>query len=99
MYFGARPPGAGHLSDSPFLVFPKTVFVHALLYTGVGNGLMYVTSMVAVQHYFLKKRAMATGFAVAGSGVGTLVFGYLTQYLIETMGWRKTLIIEVCIHT
>ena len=36
---------------------------------GVGNGLMYVTSMVTVQHYFSKRRAMATGLAVSGSGV------------------------------
>ena len=39
---------------------------------------MYVTSMVAVQHYFSTKRAMATGIAVAGSGVGTLFFGLVS---------------------
>ena len=47
---------------------------------------MYVTSMVAVQHYFDKKRAMATGLAVSGSGVGTLVFGFLTQTLLDSFG-------------
>lgn len=62
--------------------------------TGIGNGMMYVTSMVAVQHYFDKKRAMATGLAVSGSGVGTLVFGILTQKLLDTLGWRYTLVVE-----
>ena len=34
---------------------------------------MYVTSMVCVQHYFSNRRAMATGLAVSGSGVGIVV--------------------------
>ena len=61
---------------------------------------MYVTSMVTVQHYFESKRAMATGIAVSGSGVGTLVFGFLTQYLLDHFGWRNCLRIEVglCIY-
>ena len=64
---------------------------------GVGNGLMYVTSMVAVQHYFDTRRAMATGLAVSGSGVGTLVFGVLVQVLIDNFGWRWAMVIEGCI--
>ena len=62
--------------------------------SGIGNGLMYVTSMVAVQHYFDSKRSMATGLAVSGSGVGTLVFGFLVQFLIDSYGWRWTMVIE-----
>ncbi len=58
---------------------------------------MYVTSMVAVQHWFDRKRAMATGLAVSGSGVGTLVFGFLTQYLLDTFDWQWTLRIEALI--
>jgi len=77
--------------------FATNVYVLYFTYgglTGVGNGLMYVTCMVAVQHYFSKRRALATGIAVAGSGLGTLVFSYVTQVLIQETGWRKTLIIE-----
>ncbi|ELU17411.1 hypothetical protein CAPTEDRAFT_225743 [Capitella teleta] len=62
--------------------------------TGIGNGLMYVTSMVAVQHYFDKRRAMATGLAVSGSGVGTLTFGLLTRSLTDRLGWRWALVVE-----
>ena len=65
------------------------------LLAGIGNGLMYVTSMVTVQHYFEKKRAMATGIAVSGSGMGTLVFGFLVEWLISRFGWRDALRIEV----
>ena len=55
---------------------------------------MYVTSMVAVQHYFDSKRSLATGLAVSGSGVGTFVFGFLLQMLINMYGWRWTMVIE-----
>ena len=58
---------------------------------------MYVTSMVAVQHWFDRKRAMATGLAVSGSGVGTLVFGFLTQFLLDSFDWQWTLRIEALI--
>ena len=58
---------------------------------------MYLTSMVAVQHWFDRKRAMATGLAVSGSGVGTLVFGFLTQYLLDSFDWQWTLRIEALI--
>ena len=67
------------------------------LFEGVGNGLMYVTSMVTVQHYFDKRRAMATGIAVSGSGVGTLTFGLLTSYLLDEVGWQWTLRIQAAI--
>jgi len=77
--------------------FAPNIYVLYFTYgvvTGIGNGLMYVTSMVTVQHYFESKRAMATGIAVSGSGVGTLVFGFLTQYLLDQYGWRNCLRVE-----
>jgi MFS family permease len=59
--------------------------------TGVGFGLMWSTSIVAVGKYFTTKRPTATGIAVAGSGVGTLVFSSISAHLIQTIGWRATL--------
>ncbi len=66
---------------------PNVVIVHP----GIGNGLMYLTSMVVVQHYFDKRRAMATGIAVSGSGVGMLIFSYATQLMLDDFGWQWTL--------
>ena len=40
---------------------------------------------------------MATGLAVSGSGVGTLVFGFLTQFLLDSFDWQWTLRIEALI--
>lgn len=43
--------------------------------------------------YFDRKRAFATGIAVCGSGIGTLVFAPLAQILIDEYGWKGMIII------
>lgn len=47
--------------------------------------------MVSV--YFDKRRAMATGIAVCGSGIGTFVFAPLVTALNDEYGWRGTTLI------
>jgi predicted MFS family arabinose efflux permease len=42
----------------------------------------------AVQRWFVRRRAFASGLAVSGIGVGTLVMPPLASSLIETLGWR-----------
>lgn len=49
---------------------------------------MYLPSIVMVGHYFDKKRALATGIAVCGSGTGTFVFAPLGSYLVSEYGWK-----------
>ncbi|CAL4105294.1 unnamed protein product, partial [Meganyctiphanes norvegica] len=60
--------------------------------TGLGLAVCYVAGIVIVAFYFEKKRSLATGIAVAGSGIGTFVFAPLIQYFIDNFGWRLTLI-------
>ncbi|KAK8721255.1 hypothetical protein OTU49_012858 [Cherax quadricarinatus] len=60
---------------------------------GVGFGLIYVPAVIATGFYFEKRRALATGIAVCGSGIGTFIFAPLNNYLIATMNWRWTLIV------
>ncbi|VBB35587.1 unnamed protein product, partial [Acanthocheilonema viteae] len=50
-----------------------------------GFGLIYLPSIVTVGYYFEKKRSIATGIAVAGSGVGTFVLPPLCIVLINRM--------------
>ena len=57
---------------------------------GVGIGLSYVPSVAAVQRWFVRRRGTASGIAVAGIGVGTLVGAPLAHALIHTVGWRQT---------
>lgn len=55
---------------------------------GVGIGLSYVPSVAAVQHWFVNKRVLAGGIAVAGIGAGNLLVPPLAAWWIELWGWR-----------
>ena len=57
-------------------------------FTGVGFGLMYLCTYVMIGHYFEKYRALATGIASCGSGVGTFIFAPLSVALINSYGWK-----------
>lgn len=61
--------------------------------TGAGFGLIYLPAIVSVTCYFDKKRAFATGIAVCGSGIGSVVFAPLTEFLIVAFGWRGAMIV------
>lgn len=60
---------------------------------GFGISIEYVTSLVVVAFYFEKKRALATGLAVCGSGIGTFLFAPLLKYLMDEYDWRGALLI------
>ncbi|KAK7078555.1 hypothetical protein SK128_024200 [Halocaridina rubra] len=61
--------------------------------TGLGLAVCYVAAIVIVAFYFEKKRSLATGIAVAGSGIGTFIFAPFIQYLVDFWGWRLGFII------
>jgi OFA family oxalate/formate antiporter-like MFS transporter len=55
---------------------------------GLGVGCSYVPVLGAVQRWFVKRRGFASGLAVSGIGVGTLVMPPLASFFIDTLGWR-----------
>uniref|UniRef100_UPI000665186D MFS transporter n=2 Tax=Burkholderiaceae TaxID=119060 RepID=UPI000665186D len=55
---------------------------------GFGVGCAYVPAVGAVQRWFVRRRGRASGLAVAGIGVGTLVMPPLASALIAQVGWR-----------
>lgn len=55
---------------------------------GLGVGASYVPVLGAVQRWFLRRRGFASGLAVSGIGVGTLVMPPLASFLIDHLGWR-----------
>lgn len=57
---------------------------------GGGIGLAYVPVLAAVQRWFVARRALASGLAVSGIGVGTLMVAPLAAWLIERFDWRVT---------
>ncbi|OUC46346.1 transporter, major facilitator family protein [Trichinella nativa] len=69
----------------PFLMFSYGIL------GGIGFGFIYLPACVFVSYYFDKKRALATGIAVSGSGFGTFVFAPMTVALIDHFGWQGVL--------
>lgn len=69
------------------------VYVTYSLGIGLGVGFSYVPSLAAVQRWFVRRRGFASGMAVAGIGVGTLIMPPLATWLIGTVGWRTTYVI------
>ncbi|XP_074040298.1 monocarboxylate transporter 1 [Leptinotarsa decemlineata] len=61
--------------------------------TGIGFGLIYLPAIVSVTTYFEKKRSLATGIAVCGSGFGTFIFAPIINKLLAEYGWRGSILI------
>ncbi|XP_045769561.1 monocarboxylate transporter 2 isoform X1 [Maniola jurtina] len=61
---------------------------------GIGLCMIYMPAVLVVGFYFERWRALATGLALCGSGVGTFVFAPLTKYLLSTYDWNTTLVIH-----
>jgi OFA family oxalate/formate antiporter-like MFS transporter len=60
---------------------------------GLGAGCSYVPVVGAVQRWFVRRRGFASGLAVSGIGVGTLVMPPLASLFIEALGWRNAYLI------
>ncbi|XP_033731276.1 monocarboxylate transporter 13-like [Pecten maximus] len=74
--------------------FSQSLNVLLIFYSiagGIGIGIIYLPSIVIIGVYFDKRRALATGIAVSGGGVGAFVFAPITEHLLETYGWRGTM--------
>jgi MFS family permease len=60
---------------------------------GLGVGCAYVPAIGAVQRWFARRRGFASGLAVSGIGVGTLVMPPLASLLIDDLGWRGAYVV------
>ncbi|TPX36010.1 hypothetical protein SmJEL517_g01788 [Synchytrium microbalum] len=59
--------------------------------SAVGTALCYFPGATLPAQWFDKKRGLATGIAVAGTGLGGLTKSLLIQYLLDTLGSHWTL--------
>ncbi|XP_075535622.1 monocarboxylate transporter 13-like [Dermacentor variabilis] len=71
----------------------KFLYFSLGLITGTGFGFTLLPAIVCVTSYFDRRRSLATGITVCGSGVGTFVMAPLVQALVRAYGWKGTLII------
>jgi len=79
---------AGALVLASFARSVEMLYLTYSIGVGLGIGLTYVPSVGAVQPWFTKNRAFASGLAVAGIGAGNFVVPLLAAWWIALLGWR-----------
>ncbi|KAF5093441.1 hypothetical protein D0Z00_004062 [Geotrichum galactomycetum] len=67
------------------------LYVTLGLLQGVGIFLVYIPSSSLVPGWFDKKLGLANGVAMAGSGLGGVVFTLAAQHIIDTSGVRSSM--------
>lgn len=95
--FDARGPrimialGSAALVVSIMLLGECTKYWHFVLdfsiLGGIGASLLFTPAVSSVSHYFLRRRALATGLATTGGSMGGIVFPLMLQALIPKLGW------------
>ncbi|XP_047465928.1 monocarboxylate transporter 12-B-like [Mugil cephalus] len=61
--------------------------------TGLGFALCYTPAIALVGCYFRRRKALAYGIAMSGSGIGTFVLAPAVTLLIERYSWRGALLV------
>lgn len=87
------------------IAFCSSYFASSVLYLyitygvigGIGFCLIYIPAVLTVGYYFERWRALATGIAMCGSGVGTFIMNPFSSYLIRELGWRGALVAQAFI--
>ncbi|XP_055998590.1 monocarboxylate transporter 12-like isoform X4 [Ostrea edulis] len=61
--------------------------------TGVGFGLVYSPCFTVVNFYFKRRRALAIGIVLFGTGVGSVLFPFLYKMLLDLYGLQGAVIV------
>ncbi|CAD5215874.1 unnamed protein product [Bursaphelenchus okinawaensis] len=90
---GAIIAAAGFLISVMVPALPVLYFTFGIV-GGVGYGLIFLPAVVIVGQYFSEKRALATGIAVCGSGIGTSLLSYINPIVLGLLNnnWRFFLV-------
>ncbi|XP_041066122.1 monocarboxylate transporter 12-B [Carcharodon carcharias] len=78
---------------SSFATCLEYLYLSLGVLTGCGYALAYSPAVSIVGKYFCKRKAVAYGLAMSGSGIGTFVLAPVVQLLIEQYSWRGALLI------
>lgn len=110
--FGSRRvalAGAALLSGGLALVSTQATLVGVIFsfsfFVGGGIAFSFQPAVYLIPLWFRRKRGLATGIAVSGSGIGTLVVAQVLAFCINAYGWRMALrqlavgigIVQVCV--
>lgn len=64
------------------------VLVGYSVVAGCGFGMMYIPSVVGAAPFFNKRRSLAIGICLCGSGIGTFTLAPITEFILNSYGWR-----------
>ncbi|XP_052265175.1 uncharacterized protein LOC127867780 isoform X2 [Dreissena polymorpha] len=82
---------------SSLVPHPALIVVFFGAIGGTGLGIAYLPSKVIIAQWFQHKRALATGFAVMGVGVGYLVFNSMVKQLLMSWNWKHIVAIMAAV--
>jgi MFS family permease len=57
------------------------------------NSIGFGPHVALIPRWFVQKMGLASGLALSGIGIGALVLSPLTEFIIESMGWRSAFLI------
>jgi len=63
------------------------------LLAGIGAGLCTTPSVIVINSYFVKKRALASGICLSGAAFGSFTLPILVEYLVRQYRFRGTMLI------
>jgi OFA family oxalate/formate antiporter-like MFS transporter len=75
---------------SGFIQTKLQLYITYGLISGFGGGIIYLPPIATAPKWWPDRRALATGFAVVGLGLGSFIMGPLATWIIQNpaMGWR-----------
>lgn len=83
--------GSLFLVTGVLLMGISTAYWHFILTIGIlagsGSSLIFTPAVSSVGHFFLLRRAWATGIAATGGAAGGVVFPLMLQALLPKIGW------------
>ncbi|MFC1886479.1 MFS transporter, partial [Thermodesulfobacteriota bacterium] len=94
---GAVLTGLGLFACSR-ITSPRQLYIFYGLMTSVGSCCFaWLPNSVVISNWFVRRRGMAVGLMMCGSGMGIVIFIPLTQLIIDWSGWRNAFLAIACI--
>ncbi len=81
--------GSGYILMSQISAIWQLYLFYGIL-AGIGLSGVYVPPISTVARWFIKRRGLMTGIAMAGIGIGTMIMPPIANWLISSYGWRTS---------
>ncbi len=89
---GALLMGVGLVLTAAATAMWQVWITYGLVF-GIGTGCEFAPVQGAVARAVDRRKGLAVGIVLAGSGIGTLVLAPTAAALVEAIGWRATLVV------